>query len=506
MRPIAFLAMLVSVAGAWGCAVTDGVVRVVDDRPIEGPFVPAEAYAAYLRGAVAEASGDLPGAIEGFSIAVALGPRDPEPWARLGDARCARDARDPKADDALLHALQIDESYAPAWEARARCSAKRGDAEDAQVSARHAVQDDPASVSSLASLAENDRGASGDLRARLVAMTLAAGSDSAAWRALSTWARGHADAVLEARALSHVAKLEPSRGAEIDASVARFAGEGYLAEARSLARARVATAQRGPIDSLVARLAIDDALLDGQVEAARRLATRAHVPLVVVAARALLLGDTASARLIAAPLVAADAGADGARFVLVAAGLALRDQALVMATLSRPAAREGAVVPAEAWLAYARVVAREGSSDAARAILQAMRREGIVAGDPVTTPLAVALAADGALDPAELDANGRIELSERRAERPLDAALAASDARHRLLALARLSPRDSRTLALALRLAPARAQDPIVAVDFARLSLAGAPGAPPMDAVLARLDPADPLVAAAARDCAIRRN
>jgi hypothetical protein len=506
MRVRLILTVVLSAVGVVGCASTEGVVRVVDDRPIDGPFVPAEAYAAYLRGAVAEASGDVAGAIEGYSIAATLGPRDPEPWTRLGDARCARDANDPRADEAWAHALAIDESYGPAWEARARCASKRGDAQAAIACAKRAVESDPASVPSLASLAASGGGLTEAVRARLIAMTLAVRSDSAAWRALAAWARSHADTPLERRALSHVAALEPSRGAEIDADVKRFAGDGYADEARALARARVASAQQGPIEPLVARLAIDEAILAHQVEAARRLATRAHVPLVVVAGRALLLGDASTARVIAAELVAADSGGEGARFVLVAAGDALGDATLVTSTLAKRARQDGAV-PAEAWLAYARVVAREGSSAAARAILRGVPREGIVQGDPLATPVAVALAADAALDATELDSDGRVELAERGGEPVSDDVLAGCDPRHRLLALARRSPRDPHTLALAQRLAPVLGHDPIVAVAFARLSLAGAPGTPPMAGVLARLDPADPLVAAAAHDCAaVRRN
>ncbi len=401
------VARLAVVAGACslvvGCASTEGVVRVVNDRPITGPFVVSEAYAAYLRGAIAEGSGDLAGAVEGYSIAVALGPRDPEPWARLGDARCAHDPHDAKADEAIDHALAIDGSYAPAWEARARCAAKRGDARGALESAKRAAADDPTSVSALATLAETDRGSSDELRARLVAMTLAEGTDARAWGALAAWARGHGDLPLQARALGHVAALDPSRGAEIDADVARFAQNGHLGEARSLARARVASAQRRPIDPLVARFAIDDAILTGDVASARRLGTIGRVPLVIVAARALLLGDAAASRHLAEEIVAADPHAVSARLVLAAAAVQLHDSVLLARAFAGTLAAEEAPVPAEAWLACARVVAREGSTAAARALLLALHRDPILHHDPLTTPVAAALAAQGVLDAGDID-------------------------------------------------------------------------------------------------------
>jgi hypothetical protein len=85
-----------------------------------------------------------------------------------------------------------------------------------------------------------------------------------------------------------------------------------------------------------------------------------------------------------------------------------------------------------------------------------------------------------------------------------DDVITGADERHRLLALARRAPRDSRTIALAHALASKRSRDPVVAVAFARLALAGAVDTPSMAEVLARLDPANPLVAAAALDCALR--
>jgi Tfp pilus assembly protein PilF len=486
-----------------GCARQEGVVRVVDGRPITGAFVPAEAYAAYLRAAIADEGGDLAGAIEGYAVASALGPDDPEPWARLGDARCRRDPRDPRAEEAFSRALSIDAAYSPALESRASCAGRRGEARAAVESARRAVRADPSAAAPLGTLAGLEVPPSEELRVRLVAMTLVAGTDAAAWDALGAWARGHADAALEARALGRLAELAPSRDAEIDAAALRLAGDGYTAPARSLARARIEASGRGEVPPSIARLAIDGALLAGDTDGARRIATRSHVAATVVAARALLLGDAGTARDLAAPVARAEPRALGARLVLAAAAAAERDAAGVRRALSSSEGGDGPI-PAEAWLAYGRTLAREGSPDAVRAVFGACAREPLAPADPLTTPLAVALAAAGALDGSELDANGRIELAERRAELAPADVIRGADPRHRLLALARLAPLDRETLALARRLAPARARDPIVAVAFARLALAGAADAPPMAPLLARFDPADPLIAAAALDCAVR--
>jgi hypothetical protein len=130
-----------------------------------------------------------------------------------------------------------------------------------------------------------------------------------------------------------------------------------------------------------------------------------RVSLVVVAARALLLGDAVAARRIAEEIVAADPRAVGARLVLAAAGVALHDRVLVIHALAGSGAQDDAPIPPEAWLAYARVVAREGSTAAARALLLALHREALLHQDPLTTPVAVALAARGVLDASDLDAD-----------------------------------------------------------------------------------------------------
>jgi hypothetical protein len=499
---------LALVAAFAGCTPPEGVVRVVDGRRVSGAFVPAEAYAAYLRAAVAEESGDLAGAVEGYTIASALGPDDPEPWARLGAVRCRRDLHDPKADEAIDHALSIDGAYAPALEARAACAERRGDSRVAVEAARRAAQADPSAAAPLGSLARLDpassRAESEELRQQLVALTLVSGTNAAAWEALAAWARGHGDGALEARALARVVALEPEKRQEIDAAALRLAGDGEIAEARSLARARVEADGRGGIDPRLARLAIDGALLEGDLRAAERLATHAHVPLTVVAARALLLGDTRGALELAQTIVEADPGAVAARLVLVAAADAARDSVAQARALASRASGSDGTLPAEVWLAYGRMLSRSEPFDATRAFLQAANREPAPAGDALTTGLSVALAADGILDARELDANGRIELAERRSETPAADLVASADARHALLGLARRAPRDPQTLALARRLARARTRDPIVAVAFARLALAGAADTLPVADALAKLDPADPLLAGAALDCAVK--
>src|SRR5207248_646449 len=119
----------------------------------------------------------------------------------------------------------------------------------------------------------------------------------------------------------------------------------------------------------------------------------------------------------------------------------------------------------------------------------------LAAADPhaVAARLVLAAAADTAHDPAAL-------AHAFEGARPTAAPL---HPRHRLLALVLARPHDPETAALATRLAPAAARDPLIAVSLAKLAIAR--GARVEATVLRRLvalDPTDPLAAAAALDVA----
>jgi hypothetical protein len=254
-------------------------------------------------------------------------------------------------------------------------------------------------------------------------------------------------------------------------------------------------------------LAIDDAVIRGDRDEVLRVCARTHATRAVAGARAVMLGDAAMARSLVRPVVLADPGAVDARMVLAAAADLAGDRADESGAW-RHAPKGGREIAVEPWLVYARLLVRRGSIDAARATvpLLAGGPAALADADPLATPAVVALAAQGVLGAKDLGPNASIELAERRGESVDPAVAARADARHRLLALARLAPTDAGTLDLARHLAPSRERDPLVAVAYARLALAGAPGVPRVDDAIARLDPADPLVAAAAYDLALHAN
>jgi hypothetical protein len=511
------------------CATTGDVTRLMDGRVVVGRFIQSDAYASFLRGAIAEEAGQLPAALEAFLAAASLDADDPETWSRIGAVRCKMLPNDHGADVAFARAMKADPSYGPLFEARAACESTRGAHRAALMSEGDAAHADPSAPLPQVMLAraESDRGSAGAARDRLVALTLAYRTNVAAWDALAAWALSHDDPILVARALGEVSRLAPHRRSELGARAVGLAGDGNLVAARALAALlldvpRVEGGDRssggeGPAparDPLVARLALDEALVRRDADAARSRATCAHLGLDVVAGRALLLGDAALARDLAEPLVLADPEATGARMVMAVVGARLgMEEAFAKAfsgiatdhsRLPRDSGRRK--VAPEALLPFAKLVESQTSTEVARGWLEGFLPVVLLPGDALVTTLSVDLAALGLLSAAELPLDGRIELSARRAEPLPPVHDGEVDARHLLFARAVQSPIDyASTAGLARRLAPVAADDPLVAVALVRLSLAegGVPNADALDRIL-MLDPANPILAAAALDLAKR--
>jgi hypothetical protein len=493
------------------CAPHPDVTRVMDGRVVEGRFIEPESYAAFLQGALAEEAGHLPAALGAFSVAAALDDRDPLILSRLGGVLCRMNPEDPRAAQAFARALQIDASFEPALEASARCARARGENGAAVEDAKRAAVADPLAVLPEVMLAEADLDRT---RAELVALTLLHGVSPAAWDALAAWGVAHEDPMLVARALAVVARLAPSRKEELADRAVGLAGDGELFAARTLAAALIdapgdrSSGGEGPAPAaipLVARLAVDEALVRHDAAGAALRATRAHLGLDVVAGRALLMGDAVLARELVLPVVLADPRAEGARLVLATAAFRLGERDLLARALE-PSRSGGGLIAAEALLPFVQLVQRVSSTEAARRMLEAWSPLGLLAGDALVTPVAVDLAAQGTLEDTALPADARIELASRRSEvRGEAAAKGGMDARHLLFAWALARPTDPATLELARRLAPAAGHDALIAVAMARLSLAEGRALSPaaLDRLLA-VDPADPLLAAAALDLAKR--
>lgn len=447
-------AVILSLLLAVGCAHEPRVDRAYDGHVVEGRYVEPEAYASFLRGAIAESAGNARDALAAYHEATRLDPQAAEAWTRIGEVLCRANPRDGHADEALARALSIAHDYARAWEATARCAAARGDDTAAREAARRAAALDASSDAANALLSRGDTAdATAVARARLVSLTATARDPAAAWDALAAWAQAHGDVALWARAVIQLAPLAPGRRDAAARTAEMFAGAGHLATAREVAAAaaRAAGAPLVPENHpLAARLALDEAIARGDAGEVRARATRVRLSLEEAAARAALAAHNDLARELATDVARADSTSTGAPLVLAATGGADGRSSMV------------------GWIA----------------------RTHAVAGDDLVTRAAVDLAARGVLDPGALTADGAVELGVRRSTPPAESP--SLDARHALLAAAFLRPNAPATRALAARLASARGIDPIVDAASILVHPDAASSRAALDA-----HPGDPLVAAA---------
>ncbi len=484
-----------------GCARAPWVERAYGGHVVEGRPIEAAAYAAFLRGAIAEASGDSRGALSAYQGAAALDPNGPEIWTRVGAVRCALDPRDAQADDAFARALRVDDRYAGVWTAKAKCALARKDDAAMASAARRAAELDPSPDGAHSLLARAGHAVrDATTRDALVALTATASDRVAAWDALAAWAESRGDVALWAKALEAVVTIAPARRDAVARAAEELAGAGEIAEARAIAAA-AATAEDRPLSEerhpLAVRLAVDDALAQGDARAVELRATRAHVDLEEVAARALLAGRRDLARGLASIVLRADPDASGMRLVLAAC-----DGEDVAGTAS-DVRRHGARASGAALVAFGVAVVRAVSPEDARATLAAIVHGPVVAGDDRVVRPAVELTSRGALDAGALPAEGLVEIAalrdETSGEGPSMPDRRALDARHEYLALALTDPRAPRATELGDRLASVAASDPIVAAAAALVQLAtGSPIDPAAARAMLQRDPGDPLLAATA--------
>ena len=80
--------LVVVAASVTACASGSEVVRVFDGHATVGPYISDEAYAAYARGALLEASGEYQGAAAAYQRALDASPESAAIWVRLAAVRC----------------------------------------------------------------------------------------------------------------------------------------------------------------------------------------------------------------------------------------------------------------------------------------------------------------------------------------------------------------------------------------------------------------------------------
>jgi hypothetical protein len=481
------------------CAHEPSVARAYAGRVVDGRFIEPQAYAAFLRGAIANASGDTKGALEAFDEAASIDSKSAEIWTCIADARCRANSSDAQSDTDFARALALDATYARAWAGKARCALARGDTTGARAAAERATELDPTADGSNVILA-GTAPSPGDAVTRdaLVALSLTARDQLVAWDALAIWAHTNGDVALWGRALTEIARIAPVRRDDVARAAEELAGAGEIWQARAVAAA-AANGDEQPLGSghpLAARLALDEAIARGDLSAVSERATRVRLPLDEAAGRALLAGNRSLALGLAAKVARAEPTALGARLVAAASGggdlLGVANEARV----------GGAEASAAAFVAFGIALERATSPARARIALAGLAHRAILAGDDGVVRPAVELAARGALSIDALSPDGVVELAALRGD-GLAGGLSAMDARsldvrHEYLALAMTHPEAARAKELAGRLRNAGG-DRVVAAASALVQIAtGAPIAAAAARVLLSRDAADPLLAVAA--------
>lgn len=501
-----------------GCATAPTVSRLYDGRAIEGRYVESDAYAALLRGAIAEATGDARGALASYDRAARSDPHSPELDARIGAVRCALDPHDARADEAIRDALRADASYAPAWEAEASCAAARGDRADAERAAhrawevRRARGDDGVRPALLSGAVARD-----PVAAAAVDLLLATARDpAAAVEAVAAWAREHDAVTLWASALRAQLAVAPSSRSAVAQQVDDLAGMGLASEARAVAAA-VADVRDAdePLScarcELARRLAVDEAIARDDAATARRRAVRMRLTLAELGARWLLAARPDRARAVARDVADADGTAVEPRLLLAAIDPST-------GTGNGRALTATAPVSAATWFAWAAALTHGAPVDAVRATLLAVPREQAAPDDDVVLRREVDLAVRGVLPDNGLSPDAAVEVHAVRWATQTAGAIGLAppqetddlgaplpDLRHELLRLAIARAASPRARDLAARLGRLSPRDRVVAAALGIESLRGAEAIDPSQPrQLLAIDPNDPLLAAVALRLAVK--
>jgi len=510
---------VVLAASSVDCASTVPVERTYSGNVVVGRPIEPEAYAAYLRGALAALDGpsdideggasrppsssaideggasrppsSSPDAARAFREVVRLDPQSVEAWTRIGELACACNPRDRAAMVALSKAVDLDPTYGAAQAALVRCSASLGLSNSGAPKPR--IQ---------------------DIQVDVVARSLSSEQLAEGWSAAAVWAEARRDVALLGYAEARLVKLSAlmrHRAADV---AERLAGEGELGVARVLSGV-IVDAEGGPVPDVdarrIGRLAVDEAIIRRDTERARLRATRSRMGLEEAAGRALLAGRPDVARELALERAGAEPESLGARLVL--ASVEGGDLLGFAETLARGGPRSAPLVDeprqsvsAAGFVAFGAALVRAIPPRQARAVLERIAHSDPASGDDLVVREATELVARRVLSPSLLPPDGLVELAARFGISPPaswdDASL---DSRHRYLALAMMRPEANETKALGARLGGSGARDPIVAAGAAWVSLGTgtANGSAEARALLKR-NAADPLLATVALRLAVK--
>ncbi len=342
-------------AAPLGCA-SQTVVRVIDGREIEGPFVSEYAYTLYAIGADAEAHGDLSTALQAFEAAAEEDPDSPQTWTRIGAIRCRLKASDP--DAAFERARELDPDFEPLAREEAQCALLRGQMAKAVEHARRAFELDPDNeapvlfYASVLALVGRSKEAVGILQE----LTIRRPWSMRALRELRSYTIMTKDQAATADASRRLAQLRnPGRATDVQADITLGAGA-----------ARLEGGEAAGLEAL------DAALAEGNLKLARKLGRQVRIVPAEIAVRAAALGKSLLAREQAELVLGADPSDSGARVALVVAADLARDTALLDRSLAELPPVSAGPLPQPSLLArllFAEVLYRRVGAAAARAWL-----------------------------------------------------------------------------------------------------------------------------------------
>jgi len=331
---------LMALGGLAGCG-DPTVIRIIDGKPVEGRFIPYEAYAYYARGADFEAHGDSRAAVESYRAAVELDPKSAEIWTRLGATLCANDASPGSVDEAFEHAEDLDPSYERLYRERALCASSKGRVKEALTFATRSLELDPNRdevVLLYASLLERTGDVKGAERA-LDELVITRPTSIKGWLARYELALRRGDRFTAERTGRTLGQRAPSFAPRVQAEVPALSP---LAE-------------------------VDAAIGREDLEAARKAASHARLPAPELAVRAAALGRAKLARDQAELVLGADPSSTSARIALAVAADLMNDTNTLASALGPPAGIAEVPPSALARLLFTELVARRAGREAAKA-------------------------------------------------------------------------------------------------------------------------------------------
>src|SRR5260221_4524657 len=330
--------LLFGLLAATACGGGSAVARIADGHSIDGRWIPPEAYAAYLDGALLEEQGDLSSAAAAYQEALGEDPAAPEIWARLGRVRCASDPA--ASTKAFLRAQALGPELPDAWLSHAECALERGEIAKALASAQRAVALSPKDVDASLVIASALERAG-------------AKEDAARW--------------LRALSLSHPGASDMPRSP--GAAIGGDAPERGTRKGVRISRASM-DASRAAAD---ASEALDQAILSGDLAAARAASAQAHLGGAGLGLRALELGQIALAREAAALSLSVEPGNTDARAAaLAAADLERNEDALLRLSTCLP--RDRTPLSTRAARLMDELPPRRGGAEATGPLVEAISR------------------------------------------------------------------------------------------------------------------------------------